>query len=351
MKQRIFVFAVVLAALMALPGGALANGVCTHALVAGQFTDVGSVTVSNDSANIYVNLEVDQPYWRITEVHIHVAAEKDDVPQTKAGNPKVGKFAHSEELDAPVTSYEWSTGIPTDTDGDGNYFVLAHAVVCYDNTLADVEDSLPDTVTMKVKYPYSGGPSYFETTISGGTDIDGTYEGWCVDTDHTIGQGSYTAQVYSSYESLPADLIEYPENLDLVNWILNQGYVGTTSPGGFGTYTYGDVQRAIWDLIEDGQSTSGLGQWNGNRVDEILTAAHASGEDFFPGCGDVIAIVLRPVNANGGTTGQVTIAQVTLAELPVECGESTCETAWGDGTDFGGSSWAMYIGYTLATCP
>jgi len=345
MKQRIFAFAVVLAALMALPGGALANGACTHDLLAGQFTDVGCVTVSNDCDYIYVKLAVDEPGWRMTEVHIDVQLDRDDVPQTKAKNPKVGKFEVSEELDAPATEY--LATFPT-VSGENTYVVMAHAVVCYD-TLIDVEDSLPSAVTIKVKYPYGGAPSYFETTISGGTDIDGTYEGWCVDTDHTIGQGSYTAQVFSSYESLPTGLIEYPENLDLVNWILNQGYVGTTSPGGFGTYTYGDVQRAIWALIEDGQSTSGLGQWNGNRVNEILTAAHASGEDFYPGCGDVIAIVLRPVNTNGGTTGQVTIAQVTLAELPVEC-ESTCETAWGDGTDFGGSSWAMYIGYTLATC-
>jgi hypothetical protein len=134
----------------------------------------------------------------------------------------------------------------------------------------------------------------------------------------------YTANIYSSYEELPISLIEFPENLDLVNWILNQGFVGQPSLCD-GIYTYGDVQRAIWVLVEDNPSASGLDSWSQCRVDEILAAAYANGEGFEPGCGDIIGVILAPV---GGE-------QVIIVEVVIECG---CETAWGDGEDFPGKN-------------
>ena len=86
--------------------------------------------------------------------------------------------------------------------------------------------------------------------------LTGVYEGWCIDTDRLISDNTnYTAKVYSSYEPLPAGLVEHPENLDLVNWIINQNYVGKPAGGSLGNYTYGDVQLAIWTLIEDQVST------------------------------------------------------------------------------------------------
>lgn len=211
-----------------------------------------------------------------------------------------------------------------------------------------LEIYLPNTATMEITFPYSGGPSYFpEVTITGGTFLDGVYSGWCVDTDHNIFQNTpYTVEVYSSYETIDG-LVENPENIDLVNWILNQGYVGQNVQDAFpetfctGTITYGDVQRAIWALIEDGQATSGLGPWSQCRVDEILAAAYAYGEGYEPGCGDIVAIILAPVN---GT--QVIIAQVVIAELTILC-ETVEETAWGDGEDFPGKNWAMYFPYRV----
>jgi hypothetical protein len=108
-------------------------------------------------------------------------------------------------------------------------------------------------------------------------------------------------------------LVEHPENMDQVNYILNQGYIGTASPGGFGTYTYGDVQRAIWTLVEDVLSTSGLGGWDASRVAEILDDAAANGEDYEPPCDGVAGVVLAP----GGI--QTLIAQVLVAEYPSLC--------------------------------
>ena len=180
--------------------------------------------------------------------------------------------------------------------------------------------------------------------------MTGVYDGWCIDTHHTIGNNTwYTANVSSSYEA------GSPANMDLVNWIVNQHYVGEESPGGLGTYTYGDVQRAIWTLV-DPNSTSGLGSWSQARVNEILAAASADGEGFEPGCGDVVAVILDPVNSQ-----QITIAQTTFIEIGVPC-EDREETAWagawtgteGSPGSFGdkfvqNSTWAGYFTYLIGS--
>jgi hypothetical protein len=205
-----------------------------------------------------------------------------------------------------------------------------------DPDLEDFAAALPDQVQFKVQYPYGGGDAYFPTvTVAGGTVLDGTYDGWCLDTDNVIYQNTwYNANIYSSYEDLSGK-VEYPENMDLVNWIVNQDFVGQPSPGCDGNYTYGDVQRAIWELIEDTPSTAGLGSWSQCRVAEILAAAQASGEGFTPACGDYIAVVLEPV------TGQqmIAIAQVSMLEIGLECPvSSNTATATLNGIDFSASA-------------
>ncbi len=313
--------------------------------------DVGDVLIWNDNTYLYVKYVIedatpDDPRddWHICETHLAVGDELTDIPQTKKGNPIPGQFEFSRTYDPYVAEDTYMISLADAGLGFGEtVYVAAHSVVCQYGGLEGLEYSLPSSVEMKVKYPYNGGPAYFpELTVTNGGFLDGVYPGWCVDTDNTINQNTtYTANVYSSYESIPAGAIEFPENLDLVNWILNQDYIGMTSPGGYGIYTYGDVQRAIWTLVDDNNSTAGLGNWNQNRVNEILADAQANGEGFEPGCNDIVAVVLVPVNGS-----QVIIAQVVLFELQIIC-ETQCETAWGDGMLFDGNNWATYIEYVV----
>jgi hypothetical protein len=251
-------------------------------LFAGQDIDVGTVSVWNDEDYLYVEYVVDTEYWCLTETHLHVAIPPENIPQKK-GNPIPGKFDYKSEHDC-VTNYTYE--IPLTWAPDTQLSIAAHAVVCQraGNFIAGL--NLPDTVTFSVIDHYCGGPAYFPHVYINGLSIgELDVYGWCVDTDHTIDQYIvYTANIYSSYETLPDGLIEYPENLDLVNWILNQGFVGQDSACG-GTYTYSDVQLAIWTLIED-----------------------------------------------------------IIGEVVIECG---CETAWGDGEDFPGKNWATYFTYIV----
>ena len=197
---------------------------------------------------------------------------------------------------------------------------------------------LPDQVTMGVTWPGtdSGAPSYFDIAVSGGTTLDGTYDGYCLDTDSAF-PDSGPANVFSSYEPLPPNRIEFPENLDLVNWILNQGFVGQSSGCG-GNYTYGDVQWAIWQLLEDDPPAdhSSLGAWAQCRAQEILDAAYAYGEGFVPGCGQAMGIIL---------VAEQLWRQPILIWIEVPCAES--ETAWADGLDFPGKNWATYFAYSV----
>jgi hypothetical protein len=211
---------------------------------------------------------------------------------------------------------------------------------------------LPEYVNMSVTYPYAGAPAYFSTTVTNGGILDGTYDGWCVDVGNVIYTGTeYTAKVISSYDSNGglAGLVDKPENLEMVNWIINQNFAGTPSLAG-GVFTYGDVQRAIWQLVDDQVSANGLGAWSQARVDEILALALTGGAGFVPECGQKLAVVLVPVDIAGTpVTAQITIAQVTIITFPTVCIPVTDgnETAWAAGYDFGGRNWAKYFVYCI----
>lgn len=309
----------------------IANMVLAVDLIVGQNIDVGDVSVWDDGNKLYVNYQTDDE-WCLLETHLAV----DEIPQTKSGGVKVGKFEYVEEHECV---FDYMYEIDIDSEWENPVDIAAHTVVGKVTGYVPLDFELPDSVSMKVLYP--APQSYFEAVIWN-SNIDGNYESWCVDTDKSIFDDvEHFAYVYSSYESLPAGLIEYPENLDLVNWIINQDYVGKIS-GCCGLYTYGDVQRATWSLIEDQQSTAGLGLWNQNRVDEILTAVYVNGEGFIPECKQDIVVILQPF------LNDVEVQTVTI-QLPLPCKPvySFDETAWGDGTSFS-KSWATYFTYEFA---
>ncbi|MBE9505582.1 MAG: hypothetical protein IMY84_02095 [Chloroflexi bacterium] len=97
-------------------------------LMAGKDTLVGSVQVSNDGWNLYVQYVVDAEGWAMTEAHLAVAPSLGDIPQTKKGNPKVGLFPYCEEFEEPVT--EWEVTIPLgDLEAGDRLFIAAHAAL------------------------------------------------------------------------------------------------------------------------------------------------------------------------------------------------------------------------------
>ena len=363
-RRILWILAAVALIVAAMPiAGAAAGETTTVDLIVDGGTDsttwvdIGEVSVSDDGTDLTVTYLVDEPGWCLTATQVDVAeTAPGDFEINKKGSPQIGKFEFKETHDPCVTTH--TETIAFSDVGTVNY-VAAHADTLQDGGLDALELALPDTVSMVVSHPGTAGtPSYFDTTVTGGTVLDGTYDAYCIDVGHTISPGTtYNAAVYSSYEDVSGiGNIDNPENLDLVNWIINQGFEGTLAGDGK-PFTYGDVQRAIWDLIDDTNSTSGLGPWSQVHVDEILAAVAADGsgaEGYEPGCGDLVAVILVPQDSRR----QITIAQITFASVEVPC-EDREETAWAglwiendDGTGTFGdfkflqdSSWAGYFAY------
>ncbi|MBP7830200.1 MAG: hypothetical protein KA248_09815 [Kiritimatiellae bacterium] len=114
------------------PWTASAQAICDDPvgvnLIAGQHHDAGDVLVGNDDEFLFI-VFLTQDGWGLKETHVSVGAGLSDIPQTKTGNPQVGRFeyksAHSGE-----TMYVYV--IPLETLGfeeEDCGVVAAHAVV------------------------------------------------------------------------------------------------------------------------------------------------------------------------------------------------------------------------------
>lgn len=178
-----------------------------------------------------------------------------------------------------------------------------------------------DKVCFQANQGTLGAPSYFDATLQ--TPIGPMiYDAWCVVTDLQFKENTtYTGAVFEPGDPAIASLIDYPENLDLVVYILNQKYPRTPSPSGLGTYTYGDVQLAIWTLVDENTSVSGLGSYKEERVNEIVTDARMYGEGFVPECGQITIQFINPVQlgCHPDTALTIPIAQILIIEVLVDC--------------------------------
>ena len=317
----------------------------------GSGVDVGSVSVYNNTDNLFVTYKIDDTLafnpnlpldetqvgkWCITQTHTDVQYSWENIPQ-KNGNPIPGQFGYNDGggycKASTIVEVEnnWITGNEVD--------IAAHAdvqkLVSVETDLPGFEAALPEQVSMMAVHP--GGDSYFNTSIAGGTMLDGIYDGWCIDQGHPNRSIWHTADVYSSYEELPdIENIDYPENLDLINYIINN-YTGDKNP-----YNMCEIQRAIWTLI-DSDPYLDCGSYDQDRVEEIIDDAVENGEGFVPACGDSVAVILVPDPS----------MQMTIIQVPVKCkGVWESETAWGgdfynEDTKFPGRSWGFYFPYTI----
>ncbi len=140
------------------------------------------------------------------------------------------------------------------------------------------------------------GNSYFRISIQDGGLLNGNYAGWCADWSGLIEDNvPYVFNFYSSLsENFPDGLIDHPENLDEMNWVLNQDFVGKNAGGGLGLYTSGDVQLALWTLLDNNFDASSVGPFSQLRVDKIVSLALKYGSGFTPTCKQEVGIILDP---------------------------------------------------------
>jgi len=312
-------------------------------LMAGQHINVGKVDVVSDGTCIKVRFELSGSNY-LTEVHVDVQSDPNCFPMTNAGNPKIGNFAYKASFDPSENKTVYETEcIPV----SGPVYIAAHAVVCgvmgyKEMDIEKVCENLPDEAKLKLK---QGGIGYTTATISGGTSIDGTYPGWCIDPKSSIGGILYDVDLMCSYGdvSVIQDKVLFPCNFDLINYVINQRYFGKEMVEGMGVITNGDIQKAIWILIDGNyDQTAGISDgYDMDRVKWIVEQAWENGRDFIPQCDGVVAVIL---NATGPE--DAVPAQMIIIEVPVKCEPVFgCETAWAKGNPFPGNSWAMFFSY------
>lgn len=108
-------------------------------LYAGQNTVIGEVGVGNyeNGDTLYLRYLITEEGWELIQVHVAVAEDFDDIPQTKKGSPKVGQFPYKAKAGEITDECWYSTAtemrfhIPMDPEwqsGDTLY-IAAHAVV------------------------------------------------------------------------------------------------------------------------------------------------------------------------------------------------------------------------------
>ena len=331
-------------------------------LIAGQYTKVGTVTAVYNAGNVQVTYQITQGTWKIEEVHLAVGDNLSDIPQ-RNGNPNPGNFPYKAVLNK-ATSYTFN--VPFQCPSDHEIIVASHAVVDGTGGTLVVPDSGPATVEewyatlptiggTYVEYQLPGDPAYLLVTVTAGS-VSGTYEGWCVDAEYGIPEGvSFDAGVICSYDPRAQFLVPKGENWALINWLLNQDFVGAASPTRLGRYTMGDVQKAIWSIVDTTTSENFVDPYNPARVAELVAAAYANGVGFYPGIDQKVVMIAVPTNLSTGFN----VAQTHIFAVPwnVSGGGggggkkgggtpglvSGNQTAWGGVTAFPGDNWGFYF--------
>lgn len=141
------------------------------------------------------------------------------------------------------------------------------------------------------------GASYFKINIQDEDGLlEGQYYGWCADWAKQIQDNVfYPVKFYSSLlENFPVGVVDHPENLDEMNWLLNKHFVGKYAPDNLGRFTSGDVQLAIWTLLDDNFDSSTVGPFSQARVYLLVNWALTKGSGFYPKCREVVGIILDP---------------------------------------------------------
>jgi hypothetical protein len=284
---------------------------------------------------------------KVSKIDVAVGCSVGDLPQTKTRNPKVGSFQHvfvgegyGSVLGGEVFTVDASSLASCTTKGG-----FALAVHADSNLFAgyyvDKYDSMSGLVGLvgaeySLKYP--GADSYFEAKVAG----EGPFDSFCIDSEHSISPGTvYKGDTYSIYDDKLASYVKYADNINAAAWLLNNRDYSAKA-------TWREVQYALWKLLSVETSHSSLGSFDKTLAVELADAALKYSVGWEPEAGDVIPVgLVVDADASGVVDVQLTVFLDEVYSEALYDGE----TAWGDGDDFGGDSWALvkWVSYTTGS--
>ena len=110
------------------PPVATAQATCgqtqTQTLLAGQSIHAGTISISNDQTNVYVNYSTSGG-WQIQKTHLYVGT-CSLIPTSHGGNPQIGLFPYQTSYSPAVTAFTYTIPLA----GLGScYCVAAHCEV------------------------------------------------------------------------------------------------------------------------------------------------------------------------------------------------------------------------------
>jgi hypothetical protein len=316
---------------------AMTPGPVTVPLLADQNINVGTVSVWNDANDLHVKYETTGG-WEITKTHLAVADNPGDIPQNRAGNPKVGQFPHSTSHATPVTTYTYTIPLPSGTP----LYIAAHAKVeklsdvvmtatlasgvGTDNVLVIAENTTNPSYPLGYPGPYGGTPT--PSVMIQGTLA--AYSGWPTIagaqwiSDSLANPGSANSwRLFTRNFSIPSNATNISGTLQIDSDNAEGAKVNSSPAAGL---VYGEVYGAFHDD----------GEWNwvqswpvGSYLQPGLNTLEVMVRNYFwvpsPGMWNYAGLVYK---------------------IDYEYQLLTTETAWGDGERFvPRGNWATYFEY------
>jgi hypothetical protein len=114
-------------------------------LIAGQHYDAGWVYAWVEDSTLHIKYDPADG-WPITDTHLWVGNDWADMPQNKKGNPKIGHFPYSGELEYEVPMIE--------PNEDGIIYIVAHAVTNGETAWANTGNQIPSASCWALYFPF-----------------------------------------------------------------------------------------------------------------------------------------------------------------------------------------------------
>jgi hypothetical protein len=322
-------------------------------LVAGRVNDIGTIYVERDADTLTVTYDITEQGWSMTKTFLHVTDNPNGFPTLPSGVPDIQSFTYKTNHDE-LDSFTYKI----DVTGLTYVYISANANVSQESYCkvdpSIINATVPSDPVLQL-VSLSGNPAYFRMYVydyNGNAPYQGFFFGNCVDLENPIDQRvRYFPKLVSSYDTdtdLLECIVDRPENLDVVNFLINQDYATK-----FGASS-NDIQAAIWTLIDDDNPVSGVAGFNFSDtvVNMVINDAKAKGEFYVPSCDEYFLVLLdhgcKDALANNQTPN-ITIQQ-SVMWLPVSGIPSAhrttlgeCANAWGVGTKFTNIGWSQYF--------
>ena len=230
---------------------------CKVPLVAGQYYDAGDVFLTWGAENLTVTY-VTANGWSMSEVHFgwFAGGPPDHPPPGQLQYGFVGLDTTAYQFEIPRSE------ICPQKNGkcDCSCYFVAHAVVNKEKP-CEKENASKTIYAQDFQLPkytqyrayLAGSAAKYRLEMRGDYPLNGNgFNGWCLDRNTEVRSGRwYDAAVLWDWEDLDG-IVDHPENMDLVEWIVNQNMVGRRSYCG-AIVNRDNVQNAIWYLVDDPQ--------------------------------------------------------------------------------------------------